>query len=175
MLLNLVEILKLSLLLFNIVGLSLDLLHKVALGCIHLRLLLFLEIAVCLLPHRLFFLLLPLSFMSLCGDLHVTLSRPEDGSSARLGLVEFLPGLYNKETCDECVCEIRYFTFYSSCLSRAIRLESSLWSSSALLRAIFAAINFRCKVSSSSSSYTFRSISWPPTAAADDVNYWFAS
>jgi hypothetical protein len=83
-------------------------------------LLLLLHLEVDLLAEGLLLLLLPLNGVTLRLLLHVALSRHQDVARAFLGLIELLPRLER---------EIRSgwpITFYSSCLSRAIRFERSL-------------------------------------------------
>lgn len=143
-LLDLQEVLLLPLLLLHVVDVPLDLILKVALGRIHVRPHLLLQVPVLHLAEGLLLFLLPLSLSTLGGLLEVALASTEDVIGAFLGLVEFLPGLLTVVS--------GTLTFCSSCLRRAMRFERSLWSSSALLRAIFAAISFLCSVSSSSSS-----------------------
>lgn len=93
---------------------------------------------------------LALTFELLLLEFHVAATLAYDVSCAFSRLIDLANRLQN-------VYSWFWLTFDSSCFRSPIRLQRSFRSSSARLRAIFAATNFLCKVASSSSSYGVRS------------------
>lgn len=84
---------------------------------------------------------------------HIPASLPDNVGGSLPSLINFANRLYSNNLKSE------KLTLDSSYFSNPIRLHKSLRSSSARLRAIFAATNLRWRVASSSSSYGVRSIS----------------
>lgn len=154
MLLHLQIIFLIPLFLLHIVNIAAKfLLIAILLGIeIHLHLLL--NCTILSLPEGLFLLLLALTISPILLCLHISLAGMQYVVSSLLCLIKLFPRLQMYNFGDLTLP----LTFYSSCLSKAIRLDKSLWSSSARFLAIFAAMSLRCRVSSSSSSYTFKSI-----------------
>jgi hypothetical protein len=87
------EVFLIAFLLLDVVNLLFDLLLVHATCVVDLGAYLFLEVPIHLLAHRLFFLLLSLTFCSLSRYLHVSLAGLHYVSRALLRLVELLPCL----------------------------------------------------------------------------------
>ncbi len=111
------KVLLFTLLLFNVVNVSSDLFLHVSLISVNICSHLFLDRPVLRLSERLLLFLLTLYVCSLLRLLHVSLSRLQNVRRPLLRLVELLPRLHAYSL---------YVTLFSSCLRRAMRLESSL-------------------------------------------------